>query len=46
MHAAEIACALAHPYYAVADHCCRATAASLLELFPVWETRNGSRSPS
>ncbi len=41
----DIACALAHPYYAVAAPLAREHYRRLAELFDVWETRNGSRAP-
>src|SRR5262249_8729993 len=41
----EIACALAHPFYAVAAPLERRHRRRLADLFPVWETRNGSRPP-
>ena len=40
----EIACALAHPYYAVGAPLTRRHRRRLAELFDVWETRNGSRA--
>jgi glycosyltransferase involved in cell wall biosynthesis/predicted metal-dependent phosphoesterase TrpH len=40
----EIACALAHPYYAVAAPLTHAERRLLAELFDVWEVRNGARS--
>ncbi len=44
LHDAEIACALAHPYYAVGAPLTRRHRRRLVELFGVWETRNGSRA--
>jgi glycosyltransferase involved in cell wall biosynthesis/predicted metal-dependent phosphoesterase TrpH len=44
LHDREIACALAHPYYAVAAPLTRRHRRRLAELFEVWETRNGSRA--
>ncbi len=41
----EIACALAHPYYAVAAPLTPRHRRRLAELFGVWEIRNGSRAP-
>lgn len=40
----EIACALAHPFYAVRAPLTPGHRRRLAELFPVWETRNGSRA--
>ncbi|MDQ3851134.1 MAG: glycosyltransferase, partial [Actinomycetota bacterium] len=40
-----IACALAHPFYAVAAPLMPRHRRRLARLFPVWETRNGSRAP-
>ncbi len=40
----EIACALAHPFYAVAAPLAARHRRRLAELFGVWETRNGSRA--
>ncbi|HUH81414.1 MAG TPA: glycosyltransferase [Solirubrobacteraceae bacterium] len=45
LHEHEIACALAHPYYAVAAPLSRRHRRRLAELFTVWEVRNGSRAP-
>jgi glycosyltransferase involved in cell wall biosynthesis/predicted metal-dependent phosphoesterase TrpH len=44
LHAHEIACSLAHPFYAVEAPLTPAHRRRLAELFPVWETRNGSRA--
>jgi glycosyltransferase involved in cell wall biosynthesis/predicted metal-dependent phosphoesterase TrpH len=44
LHDREIACALAHPYYAVGAPLTRRHRRRLAELFDVWETRNGSRA--
>jgi glycosyltransferase involved in cell wall biosynthesis/predicted metal-dependent phosphoesterase TrpH len=44
LHDREIACALAHPYYAVGAPLTRRHRRRLAELFEVWETRNGSRA--
>jgi glycosyltransferase involved in cell wall biosynthesis/predicted metal-dependent phosphoesterase TrpH len=41
----EIACALAHPFYAVAAPLAPRHRRRLAELFPIWETRNGARPP-
>ena len=40
----HIACALAHPFYAVAAPLSARHRRRLAEIFPVWETRNGSRA--
>ena len=40
----EIACSLAHPFYAVEAPLTPAHRRRLARLFPVWETRNGSRA--
>jgi glycosyltransferase involved in cell wall biosynthesis/predicted metal-dependent phosphoesterase TrpH len=45
MSANEIACALAHPFYAVGAPLRSRHRRRLAELFSVWETRNGSRAP-
>ena len=39
-----IACALAHPFYAVEAPLSARHRRRLAELFPIWETRNGSRA--
>jgi glycosyltransferase involved in cell wall biosynthesis/predicted metal-dependent phosphoesterase TrpH len=44
LHAQEIACALAHPFYAVEAPLMPRHRSRLAQLFPVWETRNGSRA--
>jgi glycosyltransferase involved in cell wall biosynthesis/predicted metal-dependent phosphoesterase TrpH len=44
LHAREIACALAHPFFHVAAPLTPAHRRMLAELFPVWETRNGARA--
>ncbi len=44
LHTREIACALAHPFFAVAAPLGPRHRSRLAELFPVWETRNGSRA--
>ncbi|MEA2279047.1 MAG: hypothetical protein QOC78_4007 [Solirubrobacteraceae bacterium] len=45
LHEREIACALAHPFYAVRAPLTPRHRRRLAELFDVWETRNGSRAP-
>jgi glycosyltransferase involved in cell wall biosynthesis/predicted metal-dependent phosphoesterase TrpH len=40
----EITCALAHPFYAVEAPLTARHRRRLAELFPIWETRNGSRA--
>ena len=45
LHSNEIACALAHPFFAVAAPLTPRHRRRLAQLFPVWETRNGSRAP-
>ena len=45
LHRQEIACALAHPFYAVAAPLAARHRRRLAELFPIWEVRNGSRAP-
>jgi glycosyltransferase involved in cell wall biosynthesis len=45
LHEHEIACALAHPFYAVSAPLTPRHRRRLAQLFPVWETRNGSRAP-
>jgi glycosyltransferase involved in cell wall biosynthesis/predicted metal-dependent phosphoesterase TrpH len=44
LHERGIACALAHPFFAVAAPLTARHRRRLAELFPVWETRNGSRA--
>jgi glycosyltransferase involved in cell wall biosynthesis/predicted metal-dependent phosphoesterase TrpH len=44
LHARGIACALAHPFYAVAAPLAARHRRRLAQLFGVWETRNGSRA--
>jgi glycosyltransferase involved in cell wall biosynthesis/predicted metal-dependent phosphoesterase TrpH len=44
LHSREIACSLAHPFYAVEAPLTPAHRRQLAQLFPVWETRNGSRA--
>jgi glycosyltransferase involved in cell wall biosynthesis len=44
LHSNGIACSLAHPFYAVEAPLTPAHRKNLAELFPVWETRNGSRA--
>lgn len=45
LHEHEIACALAHPFYAVEAPLLPRHRRRLAKLFPVWEVRNGSRAP-
>jgi glycosyltransferase involved in cell wall biosynthesis/predicted metal-dependent phosphoesterase TrpH len=40
----DVACALAHPFYAVEAPLTARHRRRLAELFPIWETRNGSRA--
>ena len=44
LHSAEIVAALAHPFYAVQAPLTARHRRRLAELFPIWETRNGSRA--
>ena len=44
LHENEIACSLAHPFYAVEAPLTPEHRRRLAQLFPVWETRNGSRA--
>jgi glycosyltransferase involved in cell wall biosynthesis/predicted metal-dependent phosphoesterase TrpH len=44
LHANGIACALAHPFFAVAAPLTARHRRRLARLFPNWETRNGSRA--
>jgi glycosyltransferase involved in cell wall biosynthesis/predicted metal-dependent phosphoesterase TrpH len=44
LHSNEISCSLAHPFYAVEAPLSPAHRRRLAQLFPVWETRNGSRA--
>jgi glycosyltransferase involved in cell wall biosynthesis/predicted metal-dependent phosphoesterase TrpH len=44
LHEREIACALAHPFYAVEAPLTARHRRRLAELFPIWEVRNGSRA--
>jgi glycosyltransferase involved in cell wall biosynthesis/predicted metal-dependent phosphoesterase TrpH len=44
LHGNSIACALAHPFYGVAAPLTPRHRRRLARLFPVWETRNGSRA--
>jgi glycosyltransferase involved in cell wall biosynthesis/predicted metal-dependent phosphoesterase TrpH len=44
LHAHEITAALAHPFYAVRAPLLARHRRRLAELFPIWETRNGSRA--
>jgi glycosyltransferase involved in cell wall biosynthesis/predicted metal-dependent phosphoesterase TrpH len=41
----EIACALAHPFFHVAEPLTPQQRRILAEVFPTWEVRNGSRAP-
>jgi glycosyltransferase involved in cell wall biosynthesis/predicted metal-dependent phosphoesterase TrpH len=41
----RITCALAHPFYAVEAPLLPRHRRRLAQLFPIWETRNGSRAP-
>jgi glycosyltransferase involved in cell wall biosynthesis/predicted metal-dependent phosphoesterase TrpH len=45
LHEQEIACALAHPFYAVAQPLEPRHRRRLAELFGAWEVRNGARAP-
>ena len=44
LHDREITAALAHPFYAVAAPLTARHRRRLAQLFPIWETRNGSRA--
>ena len=44
LHERDIACALAHPFFAVAAPLTPRHRRRLAQLFPIWETRNGSRA--
>lgn len=44
LHEREIACALAHPFYNVAAPLAPRHRRRLAQLFPIWETRNGTRA--
>ncbi|HEX4110718.1 MAG TPA: glycosyltransferase [Solirubrobacteraceae bacterium] len=44
LHDGDITCALAHPFYAVEAPLTPRHRRRLAQLFPVWETRNGSRA--
>jgi glycosyltransferase involved in cell wall biosynthesis/predicted metal-dependent phosphoesterase TrpH len=44
LHEHEITAALAHPFYAVEEPLTAGHRRRLAELFPIWETRNGSRA--
>jgi glycosyltransferase involved in cell wall biosynthesis/predicted metal-dependent phosphoesterase TrpH len=44
LHEHEITAALAHPFYAVEEPLTASHRRRLAELFPIWETRNGSRA--
>ena len=45
LSARGIACALAHPFYSVEAPLLPRHRRRLAQLFPIWETRNGSRAP-
>jgi len=45
LHGNDIACALAHPFYAVEAPLTPRHRRRLAQLFPTWEVRNGSRAP-
>ncbi|MEA2142988.1 MAG: hypothetical protein QOI64_1418 [Solirubrobacteraceae bacterium] len=45
LSARGITCALAHPFYAVEAPLLPRHRRRLAQLFPIWETRNGSRAP-
>ena len=45
LHANNIACALAHPFYAVEAPLTPRHRRRLARLFDIWEVRNGSRAP-
>jgi glycosyltransferase involved in cell wall biosynthesis/predicted metal-dependent phosphoesterase TrpH len=45
LHDREIACSLAHPFYAVQAPLLARHRRRLAQLFGVWETRNGARAP-
>ena len=44
LHSREITAALAHPFYAVQEPLTPRHRRRLAQLFPIWETRNGSRA--
>jgi glycosyltransferase involved in cell wall biosynthesis/predicted metal-dependent phosphoesterase TrpH len=44
LHAGDIVCALAHPYYTVGAPLTARHRRRLADLFPIWEVRNGSRA--
>ncbi len=44
LHSGEITAALAHPFYAVGAPLTARHRRRLAQLFPIWETRNGSRA--
>jgi glycosyltransferase involved in cell wall biosynthesis/predicted metal-dependent phosphoesterase TrpH len=44
LHSREITAALAHPFYAVQEPLTPRHRRRLAHLFPIWETRNGSRA--
>jgi glycosyltransferase involved in cell wall biosynthesis/predicted metal-dependent phosphoesterase TrpH len=45
LHEHDVACALAHPFYAVEAPLQPRHRRRLAQLFPVWEVRNGARAP-
>jgi glycosyltransferase involved in cell wall biosynthesis/predicted metal-dependent phosphoesterase TrpH len=44
MHEREIVCALAHPYYTVQDPLTARHRRRLVDVFAIWEVRNGARA--
>ncbi len=44
LHSRDVTAALAHPFYAVAAPLAARHRRRLAQLFPIWETRNGSRA--
>jgi glycosyltransferase involved in cell wall biosynthesis/predicted metal-dependent phosphoesterase TrpH len=44
LHAKDIVCALAHPYYTVGAPLTARHRRRLADLFPIWEVRNGARA--
>ena len=44
LHSRQITAALAHPFYAVQEPLAPRHRRRLAQLFPIWETRNGSRA--
>ncbi len=45
LHEHDVACALAHPFYAVEAPLLPRHRRRLAQLFPAWEVRNGARAP-